>query len=162
PLYGVPYVASVQVTGVCSVPSTAEGFAVNATVTPTNGQPFAYLTVWPEGGLQPVVSLLNAHNGNVAGNSALILAGTGGRLSAFGTHPASLDVNVTGYFTFPGASSEVTTLVEVNLGGVPVDRYFDVNGSGGESLTGCSPSPTVRNCYAYFFRDASNNYISQG
>jgi hypothetical protein len=161
-LYGGSYFASIPVNGVCSVPSTAEAYAVNATVTPTNGQVFSYLTLWPDGSMQPYVSLLNAPNGNVTGNAGIILAGTGGKLSAFGTHPAALDLNITGYFTLPAASSEVTTLVEVNLGGVPIDRYFDVNGTGGESLNGCNPNYTVQYCYAYFFRDAPNNYISQG
>ena len=39
-------------------PSTAQGYVFNATVVPTGG--LGYLTLWPDGEGQPVVSTLNA------------------------------------------------------------------------------------------------------
>ncbi|MGA3213240.1 MAG: Ig-like domain-containing protein, partial [Terriglobales bacterium] len=42
----------------CAPPSTAQGYVFNATVVPTGD--LGYLTLWPDGETQPVVSTLNA------------------------------------------------------------------------------------------------------
>src|SRR5271165_3180690 len=47
---------------VCSVPVTAMAYAFNVTVVPA-GNFLSYLTVWPTGATQPVVSTLNSYDG---------------------------------------------------------------------------------------------------
>ena len=43
----------------CNIPDPAAAYSMNFTVVPYQNQPLGYLTVWPQGGTQPVVSTLN-------------------------------------------------------------------------------------------------------
>ena len=54
----------------CAVPSTAQGYVFNATVVPTGG--LGYLTLWPDGEGKPVVSTLNATDGAITSNMAIV------------------------------------------------------------------------------------------
>ena len=47
----------------CEIPSTAVAYSLNVTVVPI--QSLGYLTVWPAGEAQPVVSTLNSGDGRV-------------------------------------------------------------------------------------------------
>jgi hypothetical protein len=80
----------------CGIPSTAKAYAINATVVP-NGV-FGYLTLWPSGTGMPVVSTLNAVDGAITSNLAIVPAGSNGAISTFVTHEAHLILDVTGYF----------------------------------------------------------------
>ena len=42
----------------CSIPGSAQAYSLNFTVVPYQGQSLGYLTVWPTGDPQPVVSTL--------------------------------------------------------------------------------------------------------
>jgi hypothetical protein len=54
----------------CAPPSTAAAYALNATVIPTG--PLSYLTLWPATETQPYVSTLNAYDGAITSNLAIV------------------------------------------------------------------------------------------
>ena len=87
----------------CGVPATAQAYALNATVVPQG--PLGYLTLWPSGQAQPLVSTLNAPAGNVVANAAIVPAGSGGSISAFVTGPSHLVFDINGYFAPAGAAN---------------------------------------------------------
>jgi len=82
-------------TGSCDLPSTAQAFSLNATVVPTG--PLGYLTLWPTGEPQPVVSTLNSPDGSIDSNAAIVPT-LNGFISAFATDPTQLVLDVNGYF----------------------------------------------------------------
>jgi hypothetical protein len=84
----------------CSIPSTAQAYSLNFTAVPQG--PLGYLTVWPTGVAQPLVSTLNAPTGTVTANAAIVPVGTGGAISAFVTDDTDLVIDVDGYFA-PGS-----------------------------------------------------------
>ncbi len=59
----------------CDVPSSATAYSFNVTVLPAAGG-LDYLTVWPQGEPQPVVSTLNDNTGTVVANAAIVPAGS--------------------------------------------------------------------------------------
>ena len=84
----------------CSVPSSVPaqslGYTFNATVVPYQGGSLGYLTLWPVGGMLPVVSTLNAYDGAITSNMAIIPAGTNGEINAyagFGATDLILDIS---------------------------------------------------------------------
>ncbi len=85
----------------CNVPATATAYSLNFTVVPASGT-LGYLTVYPTGVAQPVVSTLNAPTGTVVANAAIIPAGTAGSIDVFATDPTDLIVDINGYFAPPG------------------------------------------------------------
>lgn len=80
---------------VCGAPSSAQAFVLNATVVPS--QPFGYLTLWAQGGAQPVVSTLNASDAAITSNMAIVPT-TNGSISAFASNPTALIMDLVGYF----------------------------------------------------------------
>ena len=87
----------------CGVPANAQAYSINATVVPTG--PLGYLTLWPTGQSQPLVSTLNAPTGNVVANAAIVPAGTNGSISAFMSNQSHLVVDINGYFAPPGSAN---------------------------------------------------------
>ncbi len=57
----------------CGIPATAVAYSLNVTVVP--GPSLGYLTIWPAGEGQPVVSTMNSPDGRVKANAAIIPAG---------------------------------------------------------------------------------------
>jgi glyceraldehyde-3-phosphate dehydrogenase/erythrose-4-phosphate dehydrogenase len=57
-----------------------------------------YLTLWPTGDAQPVVSTLNALEGQLVANAALVPAGTGGAVNVFVTNATHVVIDTNGYF----------------------------------------------------------------
>jgi hypothetical protein len=84
----------------CNVPSTAQAYSLNYTSVP-NGF-LAFLTTWPTGVSQPLVSTLNAPTGTVTANGAIVPAGTSGSIDVFVTHNSNLVIDINGYFAPPG------------------------------------------------------------
>ena len=79
-----------------SVPASSLGYNFNATVVPYQGGSLGYLTLWPVGLSQPVVSTLNAYDGAITSNMAIVPAGTNGEINAyagFGTTNLILDIS---------------------------------------------------------------------
>ena len=54
----------------CAFPASPQGYVFNATVIPSPALP--YLTLWPDGESQPVVSTLNAGDGSITSNMAVV------------------------------------------------------------------------------------------
>jgi hypothetical protein len=89
-----PFDVSVALSG-CGAPATAQSFVLNATVVPP--APFGFLTLWPAGTTQPLVSTLNAIDGAITSNMAIVPT-SNGAISAFGSHPVQLILDISGYF----------------------------------------------------------------
>jgi hypothetical protein len=79
----------------CGAPATAQAFVLNATVVPPG--PLGFLTLWPQGAMQPLVSTLNAGDGAVTSNMAIVPT-TNGSISAFVADPSHLVLDISGYF----------------------------------------------------------------
>jgi hypothetical protein len=80
----------------CNIPSTAAAYSLNVTVVPDG--PLAYLTVWPTGSPQPLVSTLNSFDGSIIANAAIVPAGTSGAISVYVTNPTQVILDINGYF----------------------------------------------------------------
>ncbi len=82
--------------GSCSIPSTARAYALNVTAIP-HGK-LSYLTIWPTGATQPVVSTLNSPDGRIKANAAIVPAGTSEAVSVYVSNTADILLDVSGYF----------------------------------------------------------------
>jgi hypothetical protein len=79
----------------CGVPPNARAYVFNATVVPTGS--LGFLTIWPEGQTQPLVSTLNALDGAITSNLAIVPT-TNGSVSIFASQPTHLILDLSGYF----------------------------------------------------------------
>ena len=80
----------------CSVPTTALAYSFNVTVVPHG--PLGYLTIWPDGQTQPVVSTLNSYTGTVVANAAIVPAGTNGSVDVYVTDTTDVILDINGYY----------------------------------------------------------------
>jgi hypothetical protein len=78
------------------VPPIAQAYSLNVTVVPQGV--LGYLSAWPAGTAQPVVSTLNAWKGQVVANAAITPAGTGGSINIFVTNTTDVVIDTNGYF----------------------------------------------------------------
>jgi hypothetical protein len=79
----------------CSVSGTAKAYVMNATVVPSGG--LGQLTLYANGTTLPGVSTLNAYDGDVTSNMAIV--GTkDGSIDAFASNPTQLILDITAYF----------------------------------------------------------------
>jgi hypothetical protein len=83
-------------TSSCGIPTAAQAYSLNATVVPPGS--LGYLTLWPAGQGQPLVSTLNATDGAITGNAAIVPAGASGAISAFANTGTHLVLDINGYF----------------------------------------------------------------
>ncbi len=82
------------------IPAGAEAYSLNFTVIAAAGAfQNAFLTAWPTGGAQPVVSTLNFNAGQLVANAAIVPAGTNGSINVFVNAPGHLLIDINGYFT---------------------------------------------------------------
>jgi len=79
----------------CGVPAIAEAFVFNATVVPPGF--LGYITMWPQGQTQPQTAVLNAYDGAVTNNMAIVPTTTGS-VSVFPSAPTQLVLDIFGYF----------------------------------------------------------------
>ncbi|HXN46297.1 MAG TPA: fibronectin type III domain-containing protein, partial [Bryobacteraceae bacterium] len=86
--------------GPCGTPATARAYSLNVTAVPAGY--LGYLTTWPTGGAQPLVSTLNSWTGKVVANAALVPAGTNESVSVFVSDPSNVILDINGYFGQPG------------------------------------------------------------
>jgi hypothetical protein len=84
----------------CGVPPT-QAYSFNVTVLPP--APLGYLTVWPTGSATPNVSTLNAPDGIVTANAAILTGGTDAGVSFYASANTGLLVDTNGYFAPPTA-----------------------------------------------------------
>jgi hypothetical protein len=83
----------------CHLPANAQAYSLNVTAVPHTV--LNYLTIWPTGQGQPLVSTLNSPTGTVTANAAIVPAGSGGDVSVFVYDDADVILDVNGYFAPP-------------------------------------------------------------
>jgi hypothetical protein len=67
----------------------------NATVVPSGS--LGFLTLWPAGQMQPIVSTLNAGDGAITSNMAIVPT-TNGSIDAFSSNSTNLVLDLSSYF----------------------------------------------------------------
>jgi hypothetical protein len=82
-------------TSACAPPATAQAYVLNATVVPPGA--LGFLTLWAAGQTQPVVSTLNAGDGAITSNMAIVPT-TNGSIDAFPTNKTNLVLDISSYF----------------------------------------------------------------
>jgi hypothetical protein len=81
--------------GPCAPSAQAQAYVFNATVVPTG--PLGYLTLWPDGEGQPVVSTLNAFDGAITNNMAIVPTNNGS-IDAYANGLTQLVLDISSYF----------------------------------------------------------------
>jgi sugar lactone lactonase YvrE len=81
----------------CGIPSTAVAYSLNMTAAPSGGY-LGWLTTWPSGTDEPVVSTLNAWDGLMRANAAIVPAGADGAISVYVSDAADVFFDINGYF----------------------------------------------------------------
>jgi hypothetical protein len=79
----------------CQAPAQTRAYVVNATVVPPAD--LGYLSLWPNGVAQPLVSTLNVSDGAITSNLAIVPTANG-LLNAFASNPTHLILDLLGYF----------------------------------------------------------------
>ncbi len=111
----------------CDIPSYAQAYSLNFTAIPKNQQRLNYLTAWPAGTAQPVVSTLNAPTGVTTANAAIVPAGTSGDIDVYPSgNDTDLLIDINGYFAAPSSQGSPLSLYTFN----PC-RVLDTRQSGG-------------------------------
>ena len=122
--------------GGCATLPNAAVYSINVTVVP--GPTLGYLTIWPAGQVQPVVSTLNSVDGRVKANAAIVPAGDGGAVSIYVTDTANVIVDVNGYFApVSGSTLAFYPLPPCRVADTRYSSYPE--GLGPPSLTGGQP-----------------------
>ena len=104
--------------------ANAAAYSFNFTVVPINHHPVGFLSVWPTGQTQPVVSTLNDTTGTIVANAAIVPAGTDGSISAYATDDTNLLIDIDGYFAPAGPGA-------LSLYSVAPCRVLDTRHAGG-------------------------------
>ncbi len=79
----------------CGTSSLAQAYVFNASVVPQGA--LGYLTLWPDGAVQPVVSTLNALDGSISSNMAIVPS-TNGEVDAYASGLTQLILDISSYF----------------------------------------------------------------
>jgi uncharacterized repeat protein (TIGR01451 family) len=108
PLGSPPFsgIRNFQVAGpeflICAAATSAQSVILNATVVPSG--PLGFLTLWARGEIQPLVSSLNASDGAVTSNMAIVPLSISS-ISAFASNPTHLVLDISGYFAATATAS---------------------------------------------------------
>jgi uncharacterized repeat protein (TIGR03803 family) len=95
---GQPFTGELTVsvqTSPCGPPATSQGYVFNATVVPQGS--LSYLTMWPDPLQRPTVSTLNAVDGAITSNMAIVPNGNG-KTDAYAAGYTQLILDISGYF----------------------------------------------------------------
>lgn len=131
-------VLAVAVAGsTCAPPSTAQAFVLNATVVPPG--PLDYLTLWPDGQTQPVVSTLNALDGAITSNMAIVPTANG-TVDLYASNSTQTILDISSYFAPPAAAYTLTVDSTnpnsgISVTVVPADNKGVTGGSTSFNLT---------------------------
>jgi hypothetical protein len=87
----------------CGIPSTAVAYSLNVTVVPIGT--LAYLTLYPAGSTQPNVSTLNAFQGQIVANAAIVPSGASGSVNVFVSNTTEVIIDINGYFAASGSGA---------------------------------------------------------
>jgi hypothetical protein len=80
---------------VCGPSATAQAYVFNAAVVPSGA--LGYLTLWPDGANQPLVSTLNALDGSISDNMAIV-PNINGKVNAYASGLTQLILDISSYF----------------------------------------------------------------
>jgi uncharacterized repeat protein (TIGR03803 family) len=80
---------------VCGPSATAQAYVFNASVVPQGM--LGYLTLWPDGATQPLVSTLNALDGSISDNMAIVPS-INGKVNAYASGLTQLILDISSYF----------------------------------------------------------------
>jgi hypothetical protein len=134
--------------GPCAgIPSDAGAYSLNFTIIGGSGVfTNAFLTAWPTGDTQPVVSTLNFNANQLEANAAVVPAGTSGSIDVFVNAPGHLLIDINGYYraipivnTLNSLSGNVSLAQGSNITITPSGQTLTIAASGGGSgwsLTG--------------------------
>ena len=137
----------------CGIPSGALAYSFNVTVVPRG--PMPYLSIWPSGQQQPVVSTLNSYSGSVVANAAIVPAGANGAVAVYADGDTDLIVDVNGYFTQTQQPQQVTNTTTI-IQQVPAAVAQSTTGLQSTALgTGASSAGTQNT--AMGFNSLTNN-----
>jgi hypothetical protein len=95
---GTPFSTTLDVNVIaapCGVPATARAFLFNATAIPSDL--LGYLTMWPQGQPQPLAATLNAYDGALTNNMAIVPTANGS-VSIFPSDATQLVLDAFGFF----------------------------------------------------------------
>jgi hypothetical protein len=81
----------------CGVPAAA-AYSLNFAVIVPNGGSLGYLSAWPDDENWPGTVVLNALQGGIVDNSAIVPAGADGGIQVMATHATDLVIDINGYF----------------------------------------------------------------
>ena len=118
---------TLSVVNTCAIPPAAQAYSFNFTAIPH--VPLGYLSTWPAGQPQPLVSTLNASTGAVTANAAIVPAGTNGAISVYASNDSDLAIDVNGYFAAPGSGG-------LSLYNVTPCRALDTRSNNGDPIVG--------------------------
>jgi hypothetical protein len=96
-----------------TIPSIAQAYSFNVTVVPHASGAVNYISIWPAGVTQPVVSTVDDVQGMIVANAAIVPAGTPmGGISVFNYGPSTTDViiDMNGFFAAPTGASANTAI----------------------------------------------------
>ena len=79
----------------CGVPATAQAYVFNAAVVPQGA--LGYLTLWPDGQPRPLASTLNALDGAITSNMAIVPT-SNGHIDAYASGLTQLVLDISSYF----------------------------------------------------------------
>ena len=79
----------------CEPPATAQAYVFNATVVPAGA--LGYLTLWPDGEPNQLVSTLNALDGSITNNMAIVPS-SNGKVDAYASGITQLILDISSYF----------------------------------------------------------------
>ena len=118
----------------CGIPATAKAYSLNFTAVPYQGGGLGYLTVWPTGQSQPVVSTLNNLTSTIVANAAIVPAGTGGEVAVYPSNSTNLVIDVNGYFA-PAGAGGLSLYPDVPC------RVIDTRNNNGQPFSGTLTPP---------------------
>jgi uncharacterized repeat protein (TIGR03803 family) len=88
--------------GGCGVPASAAAYSLNVTVVPQG--PLGYLTIWPQGEIQPFVSTMNSGDGRIKANAVIVPSGNNAA-SVYVTDTTDVVLDINGYFASPSGQT---------------------------------------------------------
>jgi Chaperone of endosialidase len=164
-----------------TVPPIAEAYSFNITVIP-HGVPVTFVTVWPNGTAQPVISTLDDPLGTVVANAAIVAAGApNGGIDVYNQGPAAIDlvIDMNGYFAAPtdmngntglgvgtigpdNTGSDNTAVGLEALGDNTLGVYNTASGSGALTRNTCGNNNTASGSGALFCNTMGSNNTANG
>ena len=89
--------------GSCNIPSAAEAYSLNVTVVPHGT--LGYITVWPAGLAQPLISTMNSRDGRTKAEAVIVQAGASDAVSIYASNTTDVILDINGYFGAPSAQT---------------------------------------------------------